>query len=136
MITLDDIDALGMPRSEVYQLTSDAEGDDVERNRRIASAIASAVDTITNAYTTAGLTVPADNPMWLKSICVDIAVYRIFTRRSGEVPETHKSKYESALKSLAEAVSKVDSAKESSNSTVRVWTREPSLVNRIDAFPS
>lgn len=132
MITLDDIDALGIPRAEVYQLASDAPNDP-QRDGRIANAIASAVDVIATAYGNVGKQVPAIT-ITLKSIAVDISVYRLFGRRGGEVPQAHDDKFTRALVLLEKLVQEAQE-ESSPDGVITGWSRNPSIINRIDAMP-
>ncbi|MBL7998265.1 MAG: DUF1320 family protein [Candidatus Kapabacteria bacterium] len=132
MITLDDIDTLGIPRSEIYQLASDIPNDP-QRDARVAAAIASAVDVIATAYNNVGKPVPAST-ITLKTIAVDIAVYRLFGRRGGEVPKAHDEKFTRALGQLQKLVQEVQE-ESSPDGGITGWTRKPGLINRIDAMP-
>lgn len=136
MITLDDIDAIALPRAEVYQLTSDAEGDDTQRNMRIDYAIAYATAEVESAFNDAGVTLPEDLTV-LKNIAVDIAVYRMFTRRSGEIPKTHQQRYDNSMIALRDIVKRLSvNDSDDSSPSIASFTRKPTLINRIDAMPS
>ncbi len=133
MITIDDIDALAMPREQILQHASDA-GDvlnDTEALSRVQAAIDYAVGVVRSAYSKANLPSPSANDHVVKTVCVDIALYRIVSRRPGEIVKSIAKNYADALSFLESLFN----ASGSDETTLVTFTREPDLINRFNSMP-
>lgn len=136
MITLDDIDKLSMPREQVLQHASDV-GDlqsDAEALARIQAAIEYADAVVRSAYSKAKQLLPSSNDPVVKTVLVDIALYRIVTRRPGEVATSVASNYAAALQFLENLINDSTNSVDSST-TLTTFTRDAELINRFNAMP-
>ncbi|QOX79797.1 DUF1320 domain-containing protein [Trichlorobacter lovleyi] len=103
--TLDDI--LGViPQRELIQLTDDAIPPAAISQAVIDQAIAAA-DTLINGYIGERYSIPFTGvPELIKTIALDLAVYRLYLRRKkGEPPEAVKAAHDNALKLLRDVQS-------------------------------
>lgn len=136
MITLTDIDALAMPREQVLQHASDV-GDlqsDTEALARIQAAIEYADGVVRSAYSKAKLQLPSSSDPVVKTVLVDIALYRIVTRRPGDIAASIASNYAAALQFLENVILESTNAGDSAT-TLTTFTRDAELINRFNAMP-
>lgn len=98
--TLDDI--LGViPQRELIQLTDDAIPP-AAVNQAVVDQAMAAADTLVNGYIGDRYSIPFTGvPELLKTIALDVVVYRLYLRRKkGDPPEGIKAAYDNSLKLL------------------------------------
>lgn len=97
--TIEDIKGC-IPESNIVQLTDD-EGLGIVNQARVDKAIAIA-DSIIDGYLRGRYTLPLSAvPEIIKTIAIDIAVYKLYERRLElEMPETMSARYKNAVKIL------------------------------------
>lgn len=101
-ITLNDIKST-MPEKELINLTNDKIAPDSSVDTSILKQVLSLTDEIINGYIRSRYKLPLSSPSPLiKSIAVDIAIYRLYSRRPGKMTETVKTNYDRAIDLLKE----------------------------------
>jgi phage gp36-like protein len=97
--TQTDIAPKNLTETQLIQLTDDDNTGSVD-STKVTEAIEKA-DAVIDGYCAQRYTVPfTDVPPIIEAISVDIAIYNLYSRRVGTMPDIRKNKYENAIKML------------------------------------
>ena len=96
--SLEDIEKF-VPQRSLAQLTDDEAG--AEINQAVVEEAIVAADEVIDAHLRGRYTLPFEEiPPILKRISADIAIFHLYGRREGELPETISKKYKDAVRML------------------------------------